>query len=99
MVLAWTTFCTFAAEMTKIYTALLLLVWGAPSAWAQYVYYDFTDTTVSTNLGFADVDFNNDSIADLRFTLAARRAASAAAINRHGPGGLQLVFRPCRQIP
>ena len=55
MVLAWTTFCTFAAEMTKIYTALLLLVWGAPSAWAQYVYYDFADTTVSTNLGFADV--------------------------------------------
>ena len=80
MVLAWTTFCTFAAEMTKFYTALLLLAWGAPSAWAQYVYFDFTDTTVTTNLGFADVDFNNDSIGDLRFTLL-RDTGSTASIS------------------
>jgi hypothetical protein len=80
MVLAWTTFCTFAAEMTKINALLLLLVLGGHSAWAQYVYYDFADTTVSTNLGFADVDFNNDSITDLRFTLL-RDTGSTASIS------------------
>jgi len=69
MVRAWSTFCTFAAEMTKIYAALTLWLAAVAVASAQYVYHDFTDTTVSTNQGFADVDFNNDSIADLRFTL------------------------------
>jgi hypothetical protein len=69
MVRAWSTFCTFAAEMTKIYAAFMLWFAGISLASAQYVYHDFTDTTVATNLGFADVDFNNDSVADLRFTL------------------------------
>lgn len=69
MVRAWSTFCTFAPEMTKIYAAIVLLATTASSAWAQYVYVDFPDTTVSVNQGFADVDFNQDSIADLRFTL------------------------------
>jgi hypothetical protein len=69
MVRAWSTFCTFAPEMTKIYAALALVIASATSAWAQYVYIDFSDTTVSVNQGFADVDFNQDSIADLRFTL------------------------------
>lgn len=55
--------------MTKIYAALALLAATATSAWAQYVYVDFPDTTISVNQGFADVDFNQDSIADLRFTL------------------------------
>ncbi|MDP4854776.1 MAG: hypothetical protein NWR20_01715, partial [Schleiferiaceae bacterium] len=66
--------------MTKINALLLLLVLGAHSARAQYVYYDFADTTVSTNLGFADVDFNNDSITDLRFTLL-RDTGSTASIS------------------
>jgi hypothetical protein len=69
MVRAWSTFCTFAPDMTKIYAALALVIASATSAWAQYVYIDFSDTTVSVNQGFADVDFNQDSIADLRFTL------------------------------
>lgn len=69
MVRAWSTFRTFAAEMTKIYAAMMLWLAGVAVASAQYVYHDFTDTTVATNQGFADVDFNNDSIADLRFTL------------------------------
>lgn len=69
MVRAWSTFCTFAAEMTKIYAALVLWFAGISMATAQYVYHDFIDTTVATNLGFADVDFNNDSVMDLRFTL------------------------------
>lgn len=69
MVRAWSTFRTFAAEMTKIYAALMLWLAGVAVASAQYVYHDFTDTTVATNQGFADVDFNNDSLADLRFTL------------------------------
>ena len=55
--------------MTKIYAAFVLWFAGISVASAQYVYHDFTDTTVATNLGFADVDFNNDSVTDLRFTL------------------------------
>ena len=55
--------------MTKIYAAFVLWFAGISMASAQYVYHDFTDTTVATNLGFADVDFNNDSVKDLRFTL------------------------------
>ncbi len=55
--------------MTKIYAAFVLWFAGISVASAQYVYHDFTDTTVATNLGFADVDFNNDSVKDLRFTL------------------------------
>jgi hypothetical protein len=55
--------------MTKFYAALVLLAALAVPARAQYVYFDFADTTVAVNQGFADVDFNQDSIFDLRFTL------------------------------
>lgn len=69
MVRAWITFRTFAAVMTKFFAALTFLLISTTTVWGQFTYHDFNDTTVAANGGFADVDFNADGKADLRFTL------------------------------
>ena len=55
-------------KLNKLHAALALVL-GSMTLQAQYVYLDFQDTTVSQNGHFVDIDLNNDTAYDFRFTL------------------------------
>ncbi len=54
--------------LNKLHAALILVL-GSLTLPAQYVYVDFQDTTVSQNGHYVDIDLNNDTAYDFRFTL------------------------------
>tara|TARA_B100001059_G_scaffold60093_4_gene55652 strand:- start:5833 stop:6654 length:822 start_codon:yes stop_codon:yes gene_type:complete len=55
-------------KINKIFWITLIFMLLLTSAEAQYVYVDIPDTTLEKNGDFFDLDVNNDSLLDFRFT-------------------------------
>jgi len=54
--------------LNKLHAAVAFII-GSYSVQAQYVYLDFQDTTLQVNGQYVDIDLNNDTAYDFRFTL------------------------------